>query len=91
MATNALATPSRPIDDDPQAPPIPTVFVGDPVDGSGRNMKADPGMFGLPVEVSDWVQAEVSVGWRVILPLGRLRATTSTRSNAAFGSRRVQK
>ena len=45
MATNALATPSRPIDDDPSAPPIPTVYLGDPSDSGGGYAQPAPAEF----------------------------------------------
>ena len=39
MATNALALPLHPIDDDPNSPPNPPVYVGDPSDSGGGYAK----------------------------------------------------
>jgi hypothetical protein len=77
MATNALATPSRPIDDDPQAPPIPTVFVGDPDTGYGGKARfIDPSSFFGQV-----MQLQVMMLTHVVMPLRATAPSTERRTN----------
>lgn len=74
MATNALATPSHPIDDDPQAPPIPTVFVGDPDTGyGGRARYIDPGSFlvqAIRLQIMMLTHANVQLRWTASASVG---------------------
>lgn len=75
MATNALAIPSRPIDNDPQAPPIPTVFVGDPNDGGGRALRAPDSGLGIIQIFEDWIRLQLASESPVIVPIPRVQRT----------------
>ena len=68
MATNALALPLHPIDDDPNSPPNPPVYVGDPDTGYGGRVRSiDPGLlFGSVLQVQIMMLTHVPISLRTM-------------------------